>query len=102
MAGTRTPPKDLPSPAARGELGGSYPILTPTEVSMSSARFACSVVLTLLFAGAAHAQSAMKSSGMPSADELNAIRTATEKYRDVKTAIADGYVLPMSMCVTSP
>ena len=69
---------------------------------MSSARFACSVVLTLLFAGAAHAQSAMKSSGMPSADELNAIRTATEKYRDVKTAIADGYVLPMSMCVTSP
>lgn len=35
------------------------------------------------------------------ANELAAIRAATEKYRDVKVAIADGYVLPMDMCVTA-
>jgi hypothetical protein len=34
--------------------------------------------------------------------ELNAIRAATEKYRDVKAALADGYIRdPSNMCVTS-
>lgn len=35
------------------------------------------------------------------AAELDAIRAATEKYVDVDAAIADGYVLPMEMCVMS-
>ena len=56
--------------------------------------------LPLLLAANAQAQS-MKSSGMPSKEELSAIRAATEKYRDVKAALADGYVLPMQMCVTA-
>lgn len=38
--------------------------------------------------------------GVPSA-ELDAIRVATEKYRDVNVAIADGYILPMDMCITA-
>lgn len=38
--------------------------------------------------------------GVP-APELAAIRAATEKYTDVEAAIADGYVLPMEMCVMS-
>lgn len=33
--------------------------------------------------------------------EMDAIRTATQKYHDVSAALADGYVLPMDMCVTS-
>ena len=33
--------------------------------------------------------------------ELDAIEAATERYRDVKAAIADGYVLPMKMCIRS-
>ena len=32
---------------------------------------------------------------------LEAIRAATEKYRDVNVAIADGYVLPMDLCDTA-
>ena len=35
------------------------------------------------------------------AREMAAIRAATEKYRDVNAAIADGYILPMKMCVMS-
>lgn len=36
------------------------------------------------------------------AAELNAIRGATEKYRDVKAALADGYMRdPSNMCVTA-
>jgi hypothetical protein len=57
-------------------------------------------VFALMSAGAVQAQST-KSSGIPSANELNAIRAATEKYRDVKVALAEGYVLPMKMCVNS-
>lgn len=33
--------------------------------------------------------------------ELEAIRAATEKYRDVNVAMAEGYILPMDMCVTA-
>ena len=36
-----------------------------------------------------------------SAGELDTIRAATEKYRDIDVALADGYVLPMDMCVTA-
>ncbi|MDX1675392.1 MAG: hypothetical protein R3314_11405 [Longimicrobiales bacterium] len=34
--------------------------------------------------------------------ELAAIRAATEKYMDIDRAIADGYVLPMKMCISAP
>lgn len=38
-----------------------------------------------------------------SAAELSAIRSATQKYRDIKVALADGYIRdPNNMCVTSP
>jgi hypothetical protein len=57
-------------------------------------------ICTLVCAPAAHAQNT-KSSGLPSDAELNAIRAATGKYRDVKAALADGYILPMQMCVTA-
>lgn len=33
--------------------------------------------------------------------QLDAIRAATEKYMDVEQAKADGYVLPMKMCIMS-
>jgi hypothetical protein len=36
-------------------------------------------------------------------DPLSAIRKATARYRDVKAALADGYIRdPMNMCVTPP
>jgi hypothetical protein len=64
----------------------------------------CRITLVAVFAltsaAAVQAQST-KSSGIPSANELNAIRAATEKYRDVKVALAEGYVLPMQMCVNA-
>jgi hypothetical protein len=59
------------------------------------------LVFTAVCASGVQAQ-ATKSSGFTvPADEMSAIRAATEKYRDVKAAIADGYVLPMEMCVNS-
>lgn len=33
--------------------------------------------------------------------EMDAIEAATERYRDVKAAIDDGYIVPMKMCVRS-
>jgi hypothetical protein len=40
--------------------------------------------------------------GKISENELAAIRAATDKYRDVKVALADGYVMdPSGMCITS-
>ena len=51
----------------------------------------------------AHAMPAasVSSGGLPAA-ELNAIRAATDKYRDIKAALADGYIKdPNNMCVTS-
>src|SRR5512141_2145735 len=37
-----------------------------------------------------------------SAAEMSAIRAATEKYRDIKVALAEGYIRdPNNMCVTS-
>jgi hypothetical protein len=35
------------------------------------------------------------------AKDLDAIRAATEKYQDFATAEAEGYVLPLPLCVTS-
>lgn len=35
------------------------------------------------------------------APSLDAIRAATERYRDVNVAIAEGYVLPMDLCDTA-
>lgn len=35
------------------------------------------------------------------AKDLDAIRAATEKYKDLAVAEAEGFVLPMEMCVTS-
>jgi hypothetical protein len=66
---------------------------------MKSYRMMYVAVSTVMCASAAHAQS-VKSSGPPAA-EVDAIRAATAKYRDVKAAIADGYVLPMQMCVSA-
>lgn len=36
-----------------------------------------------------------------SAAELEEIRAATSKYQDIAVALADGYILPMDMCITS-
>ena len=68
---------------------------------MRMSHMSYALALTAACAAAAPAQS-VKSSGFEvPADQLSAIRAATEKYRDVKAAIADGYVLPMQMCVAS-
>ena len=64
--------------------------------TLSRSILSCAVLLAI--ATNADAQNT-KSSGMPSDAELNSIRAATAKYRDVKAAIADGYILPMQMCV---
>lgn len=34
--------------------------------------------------------------------DLDAVRAATEKYRDIEVAIADGYIAPMPMCEEAP
>jgi hypothetical protein len=40
--------------------------------------------------------------GVPAA-ELEALRAATERYRDVELALADGYLRdPMDLCITAP
>lgn len=50
-----------------------------------------------LFGAAAATRSPARVSGME--PTLNAVRAATEKYRDVNVAIADGYIRdPMNMC----
>lgn len=68
---------------------------------MKVSRLSYALALTVVCTASAQAQ-AMKSSGFDvPADQLNAIRAATEKYRDVKVAIAEGYVLPMQHCVVS-
>ena len=50
---------------------------------------------------AAHAQMSMRASTAATAEPgLSAIRVATARYRDVKNALADGYMRdPMNMCV---
>jgi hypothetical protein len=65
---------------------------------MRLSRSILSCIALLAISANANAQN-MKSSGLPSDAELKSIRAATEKYRDVKAAIADGYILPMAMCV---
>ncbi len=40
--------------------------------------------------------------GSPPPSELAAIRVATEKYKDIDAALADGYVDPLHMCVSAP
>lgn len=55
-------------------------------------------------AAGGHIVKAAARSGAPAlpAAELAAIRAATEKYRDVNAALADGYIKdPSNMCVTS-
>ena len=54
-----------------------------------------------LAALAATASTTVAQTGVIPPAELDAIEAATERYRDVKAALADGYVLPMEMCVRS-
>ena len=42
-----------------------------------------------------------KSGSAPSEPSLDAVRKATERFQDIKVALAEGYVLPMDMCVTA-
>ena len=58
------------------------------------------IALTLLAVPCLSTPSAAQAGAIPAA-ELDAIRAATEKYRDLEAAVADGYVLPMEMCVMS-
>ena len=59
-----------------------------------------SFLITVCFVAAAQAQS-VKASGQFSDAELNTFRAATEKYRDVKAALADGYILGHDACIVS-
>lgn len=70
---------------------------------MSVSRLTGAALLLAGFIVTPAAAQSMKSSGPAPLQpaELNAIRAATEKYQDVKAALADGYVLPMEMCVTA-
>lgn len=72
-----------------------------------SAQCAAAAVAVLAFALPINAQAPVLAAAntgpaytVPSA-ELDAIRAATEKYRDVNVAIAEGYILPMDMCITA-
>lgn len=49
----------------------------------------------------AMAEAPASAAGEIPAELLAEIRAATEKYRDVNAALADGYILPMDMCVTA-
>lgn len=68
---------------------------------MKGSHLSYALALTALCATAAPAQNVKASGFEVPADQLNAIRAATEKYKDVKVALAEGYVLPMQMCVAS-
>ncbi|MGK7313619.1 MAG: hypothetical protein ACN0LA_15500 [Candidatus Longimicrobiales bacterium M2_2A_002] len=57
-------------------------------------------VIALAALAAAAPPAAAQARAIPTA-ELDAIEAATERYRDLEVAIADGYVLPMKMCVRS-
>ena len=58
-------------------------------------------VIALAALAAAAPPAAAQARAVPPA-EMDAIKAATERYRDVNAAIADGYVLPMKMCVMAP
>jgi len=78
-----------------------------TTLLFAVAGLATSSVLSPASAQASHDHAQAMPAGRPSdltipAPELNAIRTATAKYRDIKVALADGYIRdPANMCVTS-
>ncbi|HEY0674033.1 MAG TPA: hypothetical protein VGD27_17280, partial [Longimicrobiales bacterium] len=60
------------------------------------------ITVLLLTTMSAVAQAQMKSSQPAvSQAELDAIRAATEKYKDVKVAEKEGYILPGNMCVVA-
>ena len=56
------------------------------------------ILLTVACASGAQAQVKASGNTVPK-DQLDAIIAATEKYRDVKVALAEGFVLPMQHCV---
>lgn len=65
-----------------------------------SQRIAVAASILTFLASAADAQAPWAITGV-SGTELEEIQKATEKYHDVRAALADGYVLPMDMCVTA-
>jgi hypothetical protein len=70
--------------------------------SLSWARILYAALAGVLFAGPAFGQARQVSNTYPAVPSLEAIRKATERFRDVKVALAEGYIPdPTGMCVTA-
>lgn len=59
------------------------------------------LALGVLFAPLAAQQGAVAPHGSLPAAEMEALRKATQRFKDIEVALAEGYVLPMEMCVTA-
>ena len=62
---------------------------------------AIALVLVAVAAPAAAQQSAFNYAPPVPSAEVDAIRAATAKYRDVKVALAEGYILPAEHCIVA-